>query len=253
MTVAAPPRWEVLYAEAHVERFRYLARAGCADVRRETGALAVARGVWSNTDNGIVLEREDLAPDAVRDLVRWFRVPASLVCCGFDASDELCARLAGTGLREEASGVTTGADLGALDLPPPAVPEGISISEVTTAEDLEDWLAVARATGICHELDRRPLPVRHWVARRGRVSVGLATAFFAGETVLLEHVAVLEEERRSGIATALALVRLHEARRLACRLAVFGTTPESATLYERFGFTTQPDAGRRWFYLPLEP
>ena len=64
---------------------------------------------------------------------------------------------------------------------------------------------------------------------------------------------VAEEERRGGIGTALALARLHEARRLGCELAVFGTTPESAALYDRFGFTTQPDEGRRWFYLPLEP
>ena len=55
------------------------------------------------------------------------------------------------------------------------------------------------------------------------------------------------------IGTALALVRLHEAKRLGCELGVFGTTPESAALYERYGFTTQPDEGRRWFYLPLEP
>ena len=69
-------------------------------------------------------------------------------------------------------------------------------------------------------------------------------------TVLLEHVEVVEEERRRGIGTALALVRLHEGRRLGCGLAVFGTTPESAALYEQFGFTTQPDEGRCWFYLP---
>ena len=71
--------------------------------------------------------------------------------------------------------------------------------------------------------------------------------------MLLEHVAVVEDERRRGIGTALALVRLHEARRLGCELAVFGTTPESAALYAHFGFTTQPDEGRRWFYLPLAP
>jgi GNAT superfamily N-acetyltransferase len=62
--------------------------------------------------------------------------------------------------------------------------------------------------------------------------------------------AVVEEERRRGIGTALALMRLQEARRLGCDLAVFGTTPESASLYEQFGFTTQPVEGRRWFYLP---
>ena len=83
--------------------------------------------------------------------------------------------------------------------------------------------------------------------------MGDASAFFTSSTVLLEHVEVAEDERRRGIGTALALARLHEGRRLGCELAVFGTTPESAALYEQFGFTTQPVEGRRWFYLPLEP
>ena len=91
------------------------------------------------------------------------------------------------------------------------------------------------------------------MARRAPVG-GLATAFFLSGTVLLEHVAV----HRGGAPARnrdaqLALARLHEARRFGCELAVFGTTPESAALYGRFGFSTQPDQGRRWFYLPLAP
>jgi GNAT superfamily N-acetyltransferase len=226
VSVVAPPRWEVVYAEAHAERFRYLAGAG-AEFLRRPGVLAVRTGADSNVDNGIVLERDDADIDG---LVEWFHEPASLICSGFEASDELRERLASAGLREETSGVTTGAVLGEFPrLSPPA--------GVTIAEDGE----------------RRALPIRHWVARRGDRQVGLASAFFTSTTVLLEQVEVVEDERRRGIATALALARLHEARRLGCELAVFGTTPESAALYERFGFTTQPDEGRRWFYLPLEP
>jgi GNAT superfamily N-acetyltransferase len=253
MTVSAPPRWEALYAEAHAERFRFLAGSGRAEFRREPGVLAVATGAWSNTDNGIVLERDDVDEELIGDLVGWFRDPASLICSGFDASDELRERLTGLGLEEETTGVSTGVDLRGLELPSPSPPDGISIAEATTARDLDDWLEVALATGIYEQRDRRPLPLRHWVARRRNRPVGLATAFFLSGTVLLEHVAVIEEERRRGLGTALALVRLHEARRFGCGLAVFGTTPESAALYSRFGFTTQPDEGRRWFYLPLEP
>ena len=61
---------------------------------------------------------------------------------------------------------------------------------------------------------------------------------------------MVEKERRRGLATALALIRLREARRLGCEAAVFGTTPESEALYARLGFTTQPVEGRRWFYIP---
>jgi GNAT superfamily N-acetyltransferase len=95
-----------------------------------------------------------------------------------------------------------------------------------------------------------PVADRHWLALRGDRPVGMATAFFAGEVALLEHVGVVPDERRRGIATALALARLHEARRLGCETAVFGTTPESAALYEPLGLTTEPTAPRRWFYLP---
>ena len=134
------------------------------------------------------------------------------------------------GLRQETSGVTTGAVLG--DPYPLTSPPGVSIEE---------------------DDERQPLPIRHWLARRDGRPVGDASAFFTSTTVLLEHVNVVEDERRRGIGTALALVRLHEGRRLGCGLAVFGTTPESAGLYEQFGgFTTQPVEGRCWFYLPSQ-
>jgi GNAT superfamily N-acetyltransferase len=226
VSVVAPPRWEVVYAEAHAERFRYLAGSGAAFLRRP-GVLAVRTGEDSNVDNGIVLEREDADVEA---LIHWFEEPASLICSGFEAPDELRARLAALGLREETTGVTTGAVLG--DLPPLVPPPGVAIQ---------------------HDDEPRPLPIRHWVARRDGRRVGEASAFFTSGTVLLEHVEVVEDERRRGIGTALALSRLYEGRRFGCELAVFGTTPEIAALYEQFGFTTQPDEGRRWFYLPLEP
>jgi GNAT superfamily N-acetyltransferase len=223
MSVAAPPRWEVLYAEAHAERFRFLAGAGAEFVRAH-GLLAVRTGEESNVDNGIVLEHENADVERVLD---WFGEPASLICSGFEAPDELRERLAGLGLREETTGVTTGAVLG--EFPSVSPPDGVAVGE---------------------DLEPRPLPIRHWAAWRGGKRVGTASAFFTSTTVLLEHVNVDEDERRRGIGTALALARLHEARRLGCELAVFGTTPESAALYEQFGFTTQPVDGRRWFYLP---
>jgi GNAT superfamily N-acetyltransferase len=175
-------------------------------------------------DNGIVLEHEDAD---LEPLLGWFRAPASLICSGFEASDEPRERLMALGLREETSGVTTGNILADLPALPP--PDGVSIGE---------------------DLEPRPLPIRHWAAWRGGKRVGSASAFFTSTTVLLEHVNVDEDERRRGIGTALALARLLEARRLGCELAVFGTTPESAALYAQFGFTTQPVEGRRWFYLP---
>ena len=226
MSVIAPPRWEVVYAEAHAERFRYLAGSGAAFLRRP-GVLAVRTGTDSNVDNGIVLERKDAD---VEGLIDWFRSLRRSSARGSMLPTSCASASRGSALREETNGVTTGAVLD--DLPSLTLPPGVSIEE-----DDEPW----------------PLPIRHWAARRDGRRVGDASAFFTSNTVLLEHVEVAEDERRRGIGTALALARLHEGRRLGCEFAVFGTTPESAALYDRFGFTTQPVEGRRWFYLPLEP
>ena len=135
MSVIAPPRWEVVYAEAHAERFRYLAGSGAAFLRRP-GVLAV------RARHGLE-RRQRHRPRAQgrgrQGLIDWFGEPASLICSGFDAPDELRERLAGLGLREETTGVTTGAVLD--DLPSLTLPPGVSIEE-----DDEPW----------------PLPIRHW-------------------------------------------------------------------------------------------
>ena len=211
MSVVAPPRWEVVYAEAHAERFRYLAGSG-AEFLRRPGVLAVRTGADSNVDNGIVLEREDAD---VEGLIDWFGEPASLICSGFEAprraaraprARSACARRRPGSRRGPFSATCPRSRL-----------RPASRSRRTTSRG-----RCRSGTGL---------------ARRDGRRVGDASAFFTSSTVLLEHVEVAEEERRRGIGTALALARLHEGRRLGCELAVFGTTPESAALYEQFGFT----------------
>jgi N-acetylglutamate synthase-like GNAT family acetyltransferase len=133
----------------------------------------------------------------------------------------------------------------------------VVLEEIADEAGRDGWVRIASACGFFdqpgHAERQRELlglPGRHWLARRGHRAVGMATLYLAGRVALLEHVAVLPGERRRGIGRALAAVRLHAARRAGCETAVFGTTPESAALYEPFGFTTEPDLPRRWFYLP---
>jgi GNAT superfamily N-acetyltransferase len=255
---AVASRWSALYADAHAARLLQLARH--ARTRRTDGAFAIVTGAASNVDNGVVCERSAVSPVAVAELVGWVSgqgVPASWICAGVEASDELRSALVNAGCREETTGVTIGAELAATELPPLVAPDGVVVEEVRDGAGLDAWVDVAAACGFFDEpghLRRQRellgLAGRHWVARRGGRPVGMATAFFADGVALLEHVAVVADERRCGIGSTLALVRLHEARRLGCTTAVFGTTPESAALYARFGFTTEPDAPGRWFYLP---
>jgi GNAT superfamily N-acetyltransferase len=250
--------WSALYADAHAARL--LALAPHVRTRRVDGALAVVSGAASNVDNGVVCERSTVSPAAVAELVRWVAAQsasASWICAGVEASDQLRGALVGAGCREETTGVTTGAELAATELPPIVLPDGVVVEEMQGEPGLDAWIEVAAACGFFDEpghLDSQRtllrLVGRHWLARRDGRPAGMATAFFARGVALLEHVAVVPRERRRGIGSTLALVRLHEALKLGCTAAVFGTTPDSAALYAPFGFTTEPDAPGRWFYLP---
>jgi GNAT superfamily N-acetyltransferase len=255
---AVASRWSALYADAHAARLLQLAPQ--AETRRVDGALAVVTGAASNVDNGVVCERSAVSPAAVAELVGWVAqqgAPASWICAGVEASDELRSALADAGCREETTGVTTGAELAATNLPAVVPPDGVVVEQVRDGTGLDAWIEVAAACGLFDEpghLERQrrllPLAGRHWLARRDGRAVAMATAFFADDVALLEHVAVVPDERRRGVGSTLALLRLREARRLGCTTAVFGTTPESAALYAPLGFTTEPDAPGRWFYLP---
>ena len=94
-------------------------------------------------------------------------------------------------------------------------------------------------------------PLRHYLALRGREAVGMASAFFTPEAVMLASVAVLPEVRTQGIGRALALARLQEARLRGCELALLAPSPDGAALYATLGFESRPQPPDRWFYAPL--
>jgi GNAT superfamily N-acetyltransferase len=266
VSVSARRVWGDLSCDVHAARLRYFAATGAAAVRRADGALAVVTGAPSNIENGVVGERDDVAPEAAEDLVTWVRghdVPASWICESVEASSTLAEALGQLGCREETTGVDMGAELATVRGIGAEV-AGLTLDEVDSAQALEAWLDVAQACGWFEGDDDREgqrrlytaagwgrdRPHRHWLARRGGQTVGLATAFFAGETALLENLAVVPAERRRGIGTALTMLRLREARRLGCRLAVLGPTPDGQPFYEQFNFTVTGSARRRWWYLP---
>jgi GNAT superfamily N-acetyltransferase len=266
-TAAASATWGDLYVDLYAARFRRLAAAG--ETRRAPGALAVAGGPVSNTDNGVVSSRDELPDGIVEELVAWFaqrRLPASWLHGGGPVGDELRGRLLSAGCREEVNGIDMGVDLGELAAFDRAAPLDVRIDEVCAPSDVDAWLDVAGACGwFDDERDRdarRRLylalglggdrPIRHWVARRDGRAVGLATAFFDADAVLLEHLAVLPDERRHGIGTALALVRIREAINRRCRFAVLAPSPDGELLYRTLGFTKTATPPRRWFYLPLD-
>lgn len=259
------PVWGELSTELHAARLRHFADAGVGEVLPVDGAFAVVTGARSNIENGIVCEQPRLAAGVARDLVAWVRergVPASWMA-EVPVSEELHGDLLGLACREETIGVDMGARLADLQLTgePPAE---VLIEEARDESDLEAWLDVAQACGWFDEPAARrgqgrlyaslglrsEQPTRHWLASRNGEAVGMATAFFRPDAVLLEHLAVLPSERRRGIGTALALVRLREAARLGCGAAVLGPTADSQPFYEALGFSVTSSPPRRWYYLP---
>jgi GNAT superfamily N-acetyltransferase len=257
-------RWGDLAVDLHAARFAHLAAVG--EVRRADGVLAVATGASSNTENGVVSTGPALAAGLAEQLVAWFadaRLPASWLHLGGAAPEGVCQALAAAGCREETTGVDMGRSLEGLQLDA-RPPEGVRIDEALAEEDVDAWLDVA---GACGWLDggadraarKRAFvafglgpgrPLRHWIARRGERAVAFASAFLDDGAALLDHMAVLPDERRRGIGTALAHLRLREAQAHGCRAAALAPSPDGEQLYRRLGFELVPTPPRRWFYLP---
>jgi GNAT superfamily N-acetyltransferase len=161
-------------------------------------------------------------------------------------------------------GIAMGAELDAVDVDA-AAPRGVAVEQVADDRALGEWIEVARACAwfeddahadACERLFRSlglgdGAPLRHWVARSDGRAVGMASAFVAGDVLLLVHVAVLEGVRRRGIGRALAGERLRAGRSARCRAAVLAPSPDGSALYASLGFGSATTPARRRFYLPL--
>ncbi len=81
-------------------------------------------------------------------------------------------------------------------------------------------------------------PWRTYLGRLDGKSVATIRLFYAAGVVSLHHVATLSQEQGKGIATALAVHALREARNQGYRVAVLTSTPVGLTLYQKIGFRT---------------
>ena len=254
--------WGDVSNALHVERMRHHRRLGVGETLETDGAFALVTGPTSNIENGIVCGRDELAPGEAARLISWVRernVPAAWMQPDGDVSEALDAELFALGCREETTGVDMGARIAELELP--ASTPGIEIAPVREPTELSTWIDIAARCGFFDEPvvqeGQRQLyaaagfdgPFQHWLARRGGRAVGIATAFFGAEALLLEHVAVLPEHRGRGIGSALVGVRVQEAARRGLDVAVLRPTPDSQVFFERLGFSHTRVRPRRWYYL----
>ncbi len=96
---------------------------------------------------------------------------------------------------------------------------------------LEPWLDMQAAVGLGAER-----PYRHYIARLKGMPVATASLFLGAGAAGISNVATLGEFRGQGIATAVTLAPLLEARRLGYRVGVLFASAAAVGLYRRLGF-----------------
>jgi len=137
------------------------------------------------------------------------------------------------------------------DLPDVALPDGVEIARVQTAQDQADWLAIhmigfadpaaARpdfAQYLANSLAESPQEVEHYVARWRGEPCAIATLLAAPLAAGIYHVTTLPAYRGRGLGNALTLAVMHSARRAGYTEATLLATPSGYPLYQRLGFET---------------
>jgi ribosomal protein S18 acetylase RimI-like enzyme len=228
--------------------------------------VAVATGARSNDMNGVVSEvGAPITGELVDDLLVWFAdlgVPASWIVDGEGDDPALAALLVDRGAHPDAAGSWAGRyiDDELLEL---AGGSEVTIRRVSTAADLDDWLAVAARCGwIVDDRDRRSRrrlhlslgladdDIAHWVAHLDDRPVAMASGHVNGSVVDLCNLAVLDAQRRQGIGRALAGERIRTAHERGATLIVSGLSPDGWKLYEPLGFLSVPTLPTHRFHFP---
>lgn len=244
--------------------FRFLAESGASEVVNDGAGLAVVTGLASNSDNGIVVDRETLRDSrSVRRLIDHVlecNVPASLVLSEPVSPRELRVLL-DLGLTAENGANDMGKAI--RGRPRVAPPDDVEIAEVHDANSLlrglralgDDWFdeseCLARMT--CYQrLGFGPgHRLRHWIALRAGHVIAMATSFRFDQSVVLMHCGVIEPERRRGVASALTAARMGAAFDDGATNAVLSPSPDGFELHRQLGFRLEPLPPNRWFYLPV--
>lgn len=241
---------------------RLLAAAGYPVLAGRGGSFAVRTGIWSNTENGVVLTAEAFDDPAALDaLLSHAREasPASAVLLSPPDPDDVAA-LIGRRWRPERGAQDM---VGPLVIPGRDDPAGVEVREVLDeagrvahvdvfagdgwfeAADRDAELALARRLGPGDG-------VRRWVALDGVGPVGAASSVLVKGTdvVSLDGLCVVHPHRRRGIGTALTRARLRAAAADGARRVHLSPSPDGAALHGALGLTARPTPPDRWFYSP---
>ncbi len=200
--------------------------------------------------------RKALAPFQIRGLpMRWYLGPSSRPE-GLERGLQRC------GLTFGWSGPALAIDLDNLAAPQKA-PEGLVCERVEDGEGLAEWIDLWVGGAPREAQERlswvytvsefgRTLDVRLYLGRMEGRAVATAAVFTGCRAAAVKHVSTLPEFRRRGIASALTVFALEDARRAGCRYAALTSSPEGYPVYRKLGFSDVCQI-RRYLWLPSKP
>lgn len=136
-------------------------------------------------------------------------------------------------------------------------PPGLEIERAASRADLEKWSLPVRigfglpkfAVRTLLDHFQRTGPAgdprwRHYVGRLNGRTVASSTLYIGAGVAGLYYVATLPEFHKQGIASAMTLTPLLEARRMGLRVGVLQASDQGEGLYRRLGFETHCTLGR---------
>lgn len=184
--------------------------------------------------------RAALVPFQLRNLpMRWYVGPSSRPA-GLERALQSC------GLSFSWGGPALAVDLANLR-PPEKQPEGLVCEQVESRESLAEWIQLW-VGGAPPEVQQRldwvytvsdfgkTLDVRLYLGRIEGRAVATAAIFTGSRAAAVKHVSTLPAYRRRGIASALTVRTLEDARSMGCRYAALTSSPEGYPVYRRLGF-----------------
>jgi ribosomal protein S18 acetylase RimI-like enzyme len=110
--------------------------------------------------------------------------------------------------------------------------------------ELPDFVAEAVFNNFSRLNPKKDFPWRHYLGKLDGRTVAAATLFLGAGVAGIYHMATLPQARRRGIASAMTLTALLEAREIAFRIGVLQSSNAGRGVYQRLGFKTYCSLGR---------
>ncbi|MEE9516050.1 MAG: GNAT family N-acetyltransferase [Candidatus Adiutricales bacterium] len=244
-----------------IEGYTYFGQGPQAEIHKESDLLWFVTGIPHPILNGVLTARftEETLDRRIESTLNYFKSrglpmmwwtgPATEP---FDLADHLLAH----GMTDGGDQPGMALDLGQLEQNRPQ-PEGLIIGRVNNVSDLGEWLEPVRigfelpdfvAEAVFNNFSRlnpkKDFPWRHYLGKLDGRTVAAATLFLGAGVAGIYHMATLPQARRRGIASAMTLTALLEAREIAFRIGVLQSSNAGRGVYQRLGFKTYCSLGR---------